>query len=129
MPLYIVLFAANLRGRAYQSLGTALHLGLGNCANFLASNVFIKGQAPEHPVGYSTGLGITASAFPAMLAVMGELGGIIWGCRGGLMLERWWMIGLILCMFTRGNSGGENTLLLLYFVLNLHSRFPTESRL
>lgn len=71
MPLYIGLLTANLRGRAYQSLGTALQLGLGNCANFVASNVFIKGQAPKYPAGFGTGLGITALAFPVMLAVMG----------------------------------------------------------
>jgi len=41
MPLYIGTLTANLRGRAFQSFGTAIQLGIGNCANFVASNVFI----------------------------------------------------------------------------------------
>lgn len=67
MPLYIGLLTANLRGRAYQSFGTAILLGLGNCANFVSSNVFITTQAPHYPVGFGTGLGITTFAFPVML--------------------------------------------------------------
>jgi len=70
MPLYIGLLAANLRGRRYQSAGMAILLGLGNCANFVASNVFITRQAPHYPVGFGTGLGITLAAFPAMLLCM-----------------------------------------------------------
>ncbi|CAG8955404.1 hypothetical protein HYFRA_00010268 [Hymenoscyphus fraxineus] len=72
MPLYIGLLTANLRGRAYQSLGTALQLGIGNCANFVSSNVFIKEQAPRYPVGFGVGLGITVLAFPVMM-------GVVWG--------------------------------------------------
>lgn len=67
MPLYIGMLTANLRGRAYQSFGTAIQLGIGNCANFVASNVFITTQSPRYPVGFSTGLGITALSFPVML--------------------------------------------------------------
>jgi hypothetical protein len=32
----------NLRGRASLAVGTAIILGIGNCANFVSSNVFIK---------------------------------------------------------------------------------------
>lgn len=70
MPLYIGLLTANLRGRALQGAGTAIILGLGNCANFVASNVFITTQAPRYPVGFGTGLGITAFALPVMLFLM-----------------------------------------------------------
>ena len=70
MPLYIGLLTANLRGRAHQSLGTALQLGLGNCANFISSNIFISKQAPRYPVGFGTGLGITVLSFPLMILVM-----------------------------------------------------------
>jgi hypothetical protein len=64
------MLTANLRGRAYQSMGTALQLGLGNCANFVSSNVFITKQAPRYPVGFGTGLGITAFSFPVLLIVI-----------------------------------------------------------
>lgn len=35
MPIYIGMLTANLRGRAAQSIGTAVSFGLGNCANFV----------------------------------------------------------------------------------------------
>jgi cyanate permease len=70
MPLHIGMLTANLRGRASQSFGTAVQLGLGNCANFVASNVFITTQSPRYPVGFGTGLGITAFSFPVMLFTM-----------------------------------------------------------
>jgi hypothetical protein len=70
MPLYMNLLASNLRGRAYQSFGMVLQFGLGNCANFVSSNVFIAKQAPRYPVGFGTGLGITCLAFPLMLFTM-----------------------------------------------------------
>ncbi|OAL44449.1 MFS general substrate transporter [Pyrenochaeta sp. DS3sAY3a] len=49
----------NVRGRASISVGTAIILGIGNCANFVASNVFIKKQAPYYPTAFRTGLGLT----------------------------------------------------------------------
>jgi len=70
MPLYIGLLTANLRGKASRSFGTAIQLGLGNCANFVSSNVFITKQAPKYPVGFGTGLGITSLSFPLMCLVM-----------------------------------------------------------
>jgi len=70
MPLYIGLLTANLRGRAFLSFGTALQFGLGNCANFVSSNVFITTQAPKYPVGFGTGLGITCFSVPVMLLVL-----------------------------------------------------------
>lgn len=70
MPLYIGLLTANLRGRAHKSFGTAIQLGLGNCANFVSSNIFIAKQAPKYPIGFSVGLAITAVSFPLTLLVM-----------------------------------------------------------
>ncbi|KAE9368321.1 MFS general substrate transporter [Stipitochalara longipes BDJ] len=55
MPLYIGLLTANLRGRAHQSLGTALQLGLGNCANFISSNIFISKQARDIQLALALG--------------------------------------------------------------------------
>ena len=45
----------NLRGRASIAIGVAIILGFGNCANFVASNVFVKNQAPFYPTGFRTG--------------------------------------------------------------------------
>lgn len=71
MPIYIGMLTANLRGRAYQSFGTAIQLGLGNCANFVSSNVFITTESPKYPTGFATGLALTMLAFPIMLGWMG----------------------------------------------------------
>jgi hypothetical protein len=60
-PLTIAWLQGNLRGRAYLAMGTAMQLGLGNCANFVASNVFITAQVPRYPVGFGTGLAITVA--------------------------------------------------------------------
>lgn len=60
-PLTVSWLQGNLRGRAYLAMGTAMALGLGNCANFIASNVFIADQSPKYPVGFGTGLGVTAA--------------------------------------------------------------------
>lgn len=49
----------NLRGRPSIAVGTAIILGIGNCANFVASNVFIKKEAPHYPTAFRTGLGLT----------------------------------------------------------------------
>ncbi|KAH7356039.1 major facilitator superfamily domain-containing protein [Pyrenochaeta sp. MPI-SDFR-AT-0127] len=51
----------NLRGRPSIAVGTAIILGIGNCANFVASNVFIKTEAPLYPTAFRTGLGLTAA--------------------------------------------------------------------
>ncbi|KAF2469999.1 MFS general substrate transporter [Lindgomyces ingoldianus] len=65
----------NLRGRASIGVGTAVILGLGNCANFVASNVFIKREAPFYPTGFRTGLGLTV--FGAVVCV--SYVGVLWG--------------------------------------------------
>jgi len=61
MAMTVTWMTNNLRGRASIAVGTAMILGLGNCANFVASNVFIKREAPFYPTGFGTGLGITAA--------------------------------------------------------------------
>jgi peptidoglycan/LPS O-acetylase OafA/YrhL len=63
----------NLRGRASIAVGTAIILGLGNCANFVASNVFITTEAPHYPTGFKTGLGITIAGAVFCLAFLGLL--------------------------------------------------------
>lgn len=63
----------NLRGRASIAVGTAMILGLGNCANFVASNVFFKNEAPYYPTGFRTGLGLTMAGAVICMAFVGIL--------------------------------------------------------
>jgi hypothetical protein len=65
--------ANNLRGRASLAVGTAIILGIGNCANFVASNVFIKTEAPHYPTAFRTGLGITVVGAIFCLTYVGLL--------------------------------------------------------
>jgi len=72
-PLLAGLLASNLRGRASLALGTALQIGLGNCANFVASNVFITEESPRYPTGFGTGLGVTCLGLVSTLVTIGVL--------------------------------------------------------
>ena len=63
----------NLRGRASVAAGTALVLGFGNCANFVATNVFIKAEAPYYPTAFRTGLAITVTGGVVCLSYTGLL--------------------------------------------------------
>lgn len=60
MPILIGWLNGNLRGRPAQAIGAAVQLGIGNCANFISSNVFIFDEAPKYPTGFTAGLAITA---------------------------------------------------------------------
>ncbi|OBT73061.1 hypothetical protein VF21_07591 [Pseudogymnoascus sp. 05NY08] len=60
MPILIGWLNGNLRGRPAQAVGAAVQLGIGNCANFISSNVFITQEAPKYPTGFKAGLAITA---------------------------------------------------------------------
>ncbi|KAF2005679.1 MFS general substrate transporter [Amniculicola lignicola CBS 123094] len=63
----------NLRGRASIGVGVAIILGLGNCANFVASNVFFKKESPYYPTAYGTGLGLTVAGAAICLSYVGIL--------------------------------------------------------
>ncbi|OSS51606.1 hypothetical protein B5807_03393 [Epicoccum nigrum] len=63
----------NLRGRASVAAGTAIVLGFGNCANFVATNVFIKAEAPYYPTAFRTGLAITVTGGVVCLSYAGLL--------------------------------------------------------
>ncbi|EAT81899.2 hypothetical protein SNOG_10505 [Parastagonospora nodorum SN15] len=65
--------ANNLRGRASLAVGTAIILGIGNCANFVSSNVFIKHEAPYYPTAFRTGMGLTIAGAVFCLAYVGLL--------------------------------------------------------
>jgi MFS family permease len=63
----------NLRGRASMAIGTAVILGLGNCANFVAANVFITSERPFYETGFRTGLGLTIAGAAFCLIFVGLL--------------------------------------------------------
>jgi hypothetical protein len=73
MTLTTSWLANNLRGRASLAMGTAIILGIGNCANFVSSNVFIKHEAPYYPTAFTTGLGITVAGALLCLFYLGLL--------------------------------------------------------
>ena len=47
----------NLGGHYKRGVGAAMMVGIGNIGGIVASNVFIKSQAPEYPVGFGVCLG------------------------------------------------------------------------
>ncbi|KAK0618715.1 putative transporter [Lasiodiplodia hormozganensis] len=63
MALLLSWLSANLRGGRQVAVGTAWMTGFGNCANFVAANVFIKGEAPRYVTGATTGLVFTVGGF------------------------------------------------------------------
>jgi len=81
MSLTTSWLANNLRGRASLAMGTAIILGIGNCANFVSSNVFVKKEAPFYPTAFRTGLGITAAGAVGCAVYVG----LLWrhNCRLG----------------------------------------------
>ncbi|UKZ58673.1 uncharacterized protein TrAtP1_000003 [Trichoderma atroviride] len=72
-PILIGWLNSNLRGRPQQAVASAVQLGMGNCANFVASNVFITKQAPKYPTGFATGVGFATLAAVSILLVTGAL--------------------------------------------------------
>lgn len=72
-PILIGWLNSNLRGRPQQAVASAVQLGMGNCANFVASNVFITKQAPKYPTGFATGVGFATLAIVSILLVTGAL--------------------------------------------------------
>lgn len=68
-PILIGWLNSNLRGRPQQAIASAVQLGIGNCANFVASNVFVTLESPKYPTGFATGVGIAALSILALLVV------------------------------------------------------------
>lgn len=62
--------ASNLRGRAYLGVGMAIQAGLGNSANFVASNVFLSTEAPRYHTGFNAGLAIVSIGVIASIGTM-----------------------------------------------------------
>lgn len=84
MAMAVAWMTDNLRGRASTAVGTAMILGLGNCANFVAGNVFVKREAPFYPTAFRTGLGITVAG----AIVCGVFTGLLWWGNRRLEMRR-----------------------------------------
>ncbi|PQE09791.1 hypothetical protein CJF30_00010789 [Rutstroemia sp. NJR-2017a BBW] len=75
MPLLVVWISNNMGGNAKSAFGTGFMIGLGNCGNFVSSNVFITTETPRYRTGFSTGLAlcivsiVVATAIELMLWV------------------------------------------------------------
>lgn len=71
-PILIGWLSSNLRGRTQQAVASAVQLGIGNCANFVAANVFITLERPKYPTGFATGVAFTALGIAALgMATLG----------------------------------------------------------
>lgn len=64
-PILIGWLNSNMRGRPQQAVASAVQLGIGNCANFVASNVFITLERPKYPTGFATGVGFAVVSIVA----------------------------------------------------------------
>lgn len=45
-------------GHYKRSLASAIQIGLGNCGGIIASNIFLKAEAPYYPTGFGTSLAL-----------------------------------------------------------------------
>lgn len=74
-PVTIVWLANNLGGHYKKAIGLAFQLGFGNTGGIIASNIFVKTEAPRYFVGYGVSLammilcGIASTVFAIGLAV------------------------------------------------------------
>jgi hypothetical protein len=75
MPLLVVWISNNMGGNSKSAFGSGFMIGLGNCGNFVSSNVFITTETPKFRTGFSTGLALcvvsilTATAIEVLLWV------------------------------------------------------------
>lgn len=57
-PVTLAWLQNSLGGHYKRSIGAAIQIGLGNCGGIVASNIFIKTQAPFYHTGFGTALGM-----------------------------------------------------------------------
>lgn len=69
LPMCVAWLSANTIGRPQKAVAHALQIGLGNSANFVSANVFIKGETPRFPTGFTVGLVITIVGMLAAIAM------------------------------------------------------------
>jgi hypothetical protein len=72
-PIMIGWLSNNMSGHYKQAIASAVQIGFGNCGGFVASNIFIQGEAPGYRSGYGTSLGliwVTAISATVMFLVL-----------------------------------------------------------
>lgn len=57
-PVTIVWMANNLGGHYKRAIGLAIQVGFGNIGGIIASNIFVRADAPRYFVGYGVALGM-----------------------------------------------------------------------
>lgn len=74
-PVTLAWLANQMGGHYKRSMGSAIQIGFGNLGGIVASNIFLKREAPEYTTGFGTALG-----FLAMTIVMATIFyvGLIW---------------------------------------------------
>ena len=57
-PVVLTWLNNNMAGHWKRSISSAMQIGIGNCGGIVASNIYIKEQAPYYPVGYGISLAL-----------------------------------------------------------------------
>ncbi|KAK2793488.1 hypothetical protein FQN51_001245 [Onygenales sp. PD_10] len=57
-PITITWLSNNMAGHYKRGISSALQIGLGNTGGIIASNIFLKSEAPSYPTGYGVCLGL-----------------------------------------------------------------------
>ncbi|KAF7113585.1 hypothetical protein CNMCM5793_002941 [Aspergillus hiratsukae] len=58
-PILMGWLSNNMGGHYKQSIASAMQIGFGNCGGLVASNIFLKEEAPRYTTGYGVSLGMT----------------------------------------------------------------------
>lgn len=69
-PIAVTWINNNMGGHYKRSVAAAVQIGLGNCAGFIASNVYITSEAPTYRTGYGVGLGLICLSFIASTCLL-----------------------------------------------------------
>ncbi|RDW59959.1 hypothetical protein BP6252_13046 [Coleophoma cylindrospora] len=69
MPILVVWLSNNMGGNAKATFAIGFMVGLGNCGNLVASNVFINTQSPRFETGFISGLALNIVGIAASSAL------------------------------------------------------------
>ncbi|RDW57236.1 putative major facilitator superfamily permease-3 [Coleophoma crateriformis] len=55
-PITLAWLSNQMGGHYKRSLAAAIQIGIGNCGGIVASNIFVKAEAPHYPTGFGTAM-------------------------------------------------------------------------